>query len=180
MCIRCSCMLLFCLHILTRFACFRLALGCLIAHTIRMHFCVHHMKNGRQFIIVGSVFVLSCTDFSSVLSIPSRRYIWDSISLSSQFFFINFGLSTFVSSLFFSFVCEIRPTDTQWNVYFGRCCNAINQKIMFIPTEYVYMFAQRKWSENWCDKSKTITFPKKKVCLLSCWTDFTKNVDHRK
>lgn len=102
MCIRCSCMLLFCLHILTRFACLWLALGCLIAHTIRMHFCVHHMKNGRQFIIVGSVFVLSCTDFSSVLSIPSRRYIWDSISLSSQFFFINFGLSTFVSSLFFS------------------------------------------------------------------------------
>lgn len=65
--------------------------------------CTPYMKNGQQFIIVGSVFVLSCTDFSSVLSIPSRRYIWDSISLSSQFFFINFGLSTFrFFSRFFS------------------------------------------------------------------------------
>lgn len=103
-----------------------------------------HMKNGRQFIFVALVRIGLCACVClklhrffifSVLSIPSRRYIWDWISLSSQFFFINFQLST---SFFFSFSWWNKTTDSQWHVYLGRCCNAINQKIMFIPTDDVF------------------------------------------
>lgn len=57
-------------------------------------------------------------------------------------------------------VMERKRADAQWHVYLGRCYNAINQKIMFIPTDVFQciLFAQHKTtpdqpSENYLNQT---------------------------